>query len=138
MPNLRNDDAKLRSRLEQAKTIAVVGHSDKPQRTSYQIAQFLRRVGYQVYPVNPTVQFIDGQPCYATLQDIPTAIDIVDIFRRSEHLPAVMEAAIAAGAKTVWAQLGVSHPQAAQMAEAAGIDWIMDACIKIEYQRLLS
>lgn len=138
MPNLqdREDNSVIREVLSQAKTIAVVGHSDKPQRTSYQIAQFLRSVGYIVYPVNPLLTKIDDQPCYSSLQEIPQPINIVNIFRRSEYLPEIIEAAIAINAKTVWAQLGISHQQAAQKARDAGLKVVMDACIKVEYLRL--
>ena len=136
MPDLKHDDQALRDVLTQAKTIAVVGHSDRPHRTSYQIAQFLRRAGYTVYPVNPTVTDIDGQPCYPTLEAVPEAIDIVNVFRQPQHLPEVTEAAIAIGAKTLWAQLGIDHPQAAQQALEAGLNVVMNSCIKIEYLRL--
>lgn len=134
--NLKADDAALRQVLAAARVIAVVGHSDKPSRTSYQIAQFLRQVGYTVYPVNPALQTIEGQPCYASLQDVPEPIDIVNVFRRSEFLPDVMQAAIAVQAKTVWAQLGVAHEAAAQAALEAGLNVIQDACIKVEWLRL--
>ena len=137
MPNLKHDDDALLAVLTSTKTIAVVGHSDKRDRTSYQIAQFLRQVGYIVYPVNPLVQEIDGQLCYPSLKDIPQTIDIVNIFRRSEYLPAIVEEAIAINAKTVWAQLGIWEPVSAQTALDAGLHVIMDACIKIEYLRLL-
>ena len=136
MPNLQENDAAMREVLTQAKVIAVVGHSDKRDRTSYQIAQFLRQVGYTVYPVNPTIQEIDGQPCYASLQAVPEPIDIVNVFRRSEHLPAVVEDAIATQAKTIWTQLGVTDNTAAQTALNAGLNLVMNACIKIEYLRL--
>ena len=86
MTNLNESDKAMRIALEQAKVIAVVGHSDKPHRTSYRIAQYLRQVGYTVYPVNPTVMEIDGQPSYESLEAIPEPIDIVNVFRRSEHL----------------------------------------------------
>jgi predicted CoA-binding protein len=130
------DDSTIRNILSNAKVIAVVGHSDKPFRTSYQIAQFLRSVGYQVYPVNPAVREIDGQPSYPTLKDLPEPVDIVNVFRRSEHLKEIVEEAIAIGAKTVWAQLGVSDHLAAQKAIDAGLNIVMDACIKVEYLRL--
>jgi uncharacterized protein len=136
MPDLRTNDAALRDVLLQAKTIAVVGHSDRPNRPSYQIAQFLRQAGYVVYPVNPAVTSIDGQPCYASLADVPVPIDIVNVFRRSEQLPGVAEEAIAIHAGTFWAQLGLSHPDAAKRAIEAGLNVVMDACIKIEYLRL--
>ncbi|MFN6572534.1 CoA-binding protein [Dendronalium sp. ChiSLP03b] len=136
MPNLKKDDNALRKVLTQARTIAVVGHSDKRDRTSYQIAQFLRSVGYTVYPVNPLVKIIDGQPCYPSLKVISQPVDIVNIFRRSEYLPEIVEEAIACNAKTVWAQLGISNLSSAQKALDAGLNVIMDACIKIEYLRL--
>lgn len=131
-----NDDNTMLKVLTQAKTIAVVGHSDKRHRTSYQIAQFLRSVGYTVYPVNPLVKTIDGQPCYASLEEIAQPIDIVNIFRRSEYLPKIIEDAIAIDAKTVWAQLGISDLSSAQKALNAGLNVVMDSCIKIEYLRL--
>ena len=131
-----NDNDSLRHILEEAKVIAVVGHSDKPSRTSYQIAQYLRAAGYKVYPVNPTVDEIDGEKSYASLDTIPEAIDIVDVFRRSEFLEGVVEDATRVGAKAVWGQLGVRDDQAAAKAEAAGMDMVMDRCIKVDHARL--
>ncbi|NJK49922.1 CoA-binding protein [Candidatus Gracilibacteria bacterium] len=135
-PSSIPDDKTLRDILSNAKTIAVVGHSDKPFRTSYQIAQFLRSVGYRVYPVNPAVVEIDGQSSYPTLKDLPEAIDLVNVFRRSEYLNEVVEEAILTNAKTIWAQLGVRDRQAAQNAIDAGLNIVMDTCIKVEYLRL--
>mgnify|MGYP002624257273 FL=1 len=131
-----NDNEGLRQLLEDAKVIAVVGHSDKPSRTSYRIAQYLRSAGYKVYPVNPTVDEIDGEKSYASLDAIPEAIDIVDVFRRSEYLEGVVEEAVQVGAKAVWGQLGVRDEQAAAKAEAAGLDMVMDRCIKVDHARL--
>ncbi|MEQ8675145.1 MAG: CoA-binding protein [Aggregatilineales bacterium] len=131
------DDSQIRDVLQTAKTIAVVGHSDNPGRTSYQIARFLRNAGYTVYAVNPTVSEIDGEISYASVQDIPDEIDIVDVFRRSEFLDGVVEDAIAAGAKTVWSQLGVSDESAADKATEAGLNMVMNRCIKVEHMRLL-
>jgi predicted CoA-binding protein len=136
MPNLRHDDAQLRSVLTNARAIAVVGHSDKSHRTSYQIAQFLKNAGYTVYPVNPTVTSINGQPCYPSLHEIPVAIDIVNVFRRSQYLPDIAKDAIAIGATTLWAQLGVHDAIAMKTALDSGLNVITDACIKLEYQRL--
>jgi predicted CoA-binding protein len=136
MPDITPDDARKRALLTSAQTIAVVGHSDKPSRTSYQIAQFLRQAGYRVYAVNPTVTKIGQDPCYATLADVPEIIDIVNVFRRSECLLDVVQAAIAIHAKTVWAQVGVSDPQVAQGAIATKINLVMDRCIRTEIQRL--
>ncbi|MDF5709331.1 MAG: CoA-binding protein [Nostoc sp. S4] len=136
MPNLKEDDNALREVLTQAKIIAVVGHSDKRDRTSYQIAQFLQQVGYTVYAVNPLVKEIDGKPSYAALQDVPEPVDIVNVFRRCQYLPEIIDEAIAINAKTVWAQLGICHQPSAQKALDAGLNVVMDACIKIEYLRL--
>lgn len=136
MPDLQNDDNVLRTVLMEARVIAVVGHSDKRDRTSYQIAQFLKNAGYIVYPVNPMVSEIDGQPCYASLQEVPEPVNIVNVFRRSEYLVDVVKEAIATHAKTIWAQLGVSDPTAANLALEAGLNVVMDACIKVEYLRL--
>lgn len=129
-------DPAIRELLTNARTIAVVGHSDNPARTSYCIAQFLRQTGYDVYPVNPTVTQIDGQPSYPSLAAVPQPIDLVNVFRRSEYLPGVVEEAIAVGAGAVWAQLGVYDDSAAQIARAAGLPLVMDRCIKVEFQRL--
>lgn len=126
-----------RALLQRAKTIAVVGHSDNPARTSYQIAQALRRFGYTVYAVNPTVSEIDGQPAYATLRDVPAPIDIVNVFRRSEYLLDVVQEAIAVKSGAIWAQLGVSDPAALSAAQEAGLPIVMDNCIKVTYNMLM-
>ena len=129
----RYDDAAQRAILGSAKVIAVVGYSDDPSRTSYQIGSFLKGVGYKVYPVNPMVESIDGEKSYPSLADVPEPIDIVNVFRRSEFLDGVVDEAIAAGAKVVWAQLGVFDPAAAEKGEAAGVSVIMNTCIKVSY-----
>jgi predicted CoA-binding protein len=132
-----NDPNELHRILETSRVIAVVGHSDKPHRTSYRIAGYLRMVGYRVYAVNPTLSEIDGERCYASLADIPEPIDIVDVFRRAEYLDGVVDEAIAVGAKVVWGQLGVVDAAAARKAEAAGLQVVMDRCIKVDHQALL-
>ena len=129
--------ANQREILQSAKVIAVVGHSDKPHRTSYQIAKVMRGYGYKVYPVNPTCNTIDGEKCYASLADVPEAIDIVNVFRRSEYLSGVVDEAIAVGAGAVWAQLGVYDAEAAQKATDADVPIVMDTCIKVAYQHLI-
>ena len=131
------NDTHMRDLLKQAKVIAVVGHSDKPHRTSYRIAQYLRDEGYTVYPVNPTVETIDGEPSYPSLADVPEPIDIVNVFRRSEHLQGVVDDAIDVDAKAVWSQLGVVDMQAYETAQQAELAIVMDQCIKVEHQRLL-
>jgi hypothetical protein len=128
----------LRELLANSKVIAVVGHSDKPYRTSYRIGQYLRDAGYKVYPVNPTISEIDGQPCYPNLAAVPEPIDIVDIFRRSEYLAEVVDEAIAVGAKAVWAQLGVVDEEAAKKADKAGLGVVMDRCIMVDHELLLA
>ncbi len=128
-------DSALREILAKAEVIAVVGMSDKPKRASYQIANFLKDVGYRVYPVNPTVDQIDGEKVYASLADVPEKIDIVDVFRRSEYLSGIVAEAAAVGAKVVWAQLGVSDEEAARTGEEAGVSVIMDNCIKVTHLR---
>ncbi|MBZ0301122.1 MAG: CoA-binding protein [Anaerolineae bacterium] len=132
----RHEDA-MRRVLQNARVIAVVGHSDNPHRTSYQIAQYLRQAGYTVYPVNPTVATIDGQPSYASLAQVPEPIDIVNIFRRSEYVAEIVREALDTRAKAIWTQLGVVDDQARQTALEAGLDVAMNACIKVEHRRLL-
>lgn len=137
--NITHDSDAVRALLTGARRIAVVGHSDDPGRTSYQIAQYLRAVGYTVLPVNPLLTGIEGEPCYPSLAAAAQTgpIDIVNVFRRAEHLPGVVEEAVAAGAKAIWGQLGVAHPQAEALAAAAGLPLVMDLCIKVEHQRLV-
>ena len=123
--------------LEEAKIIAVVGYSPNPSRTSYNIANYLKRFGYTVIPVNPTVEEIEGQKSYPTVAAIPQKVDIVNVFRRSVYLDGVVDDAIAAGARFVWAQLGVKDDAALQKAEAAGVEMVQDRCIKVEHARLI-
>lgn len=129
-------EAWLHDLLAAARTIAVVGHSDKPYRDSYMIARYLRAAGYVIYPVNPNLHTINGEQVYSDLRQIPDRIDIVDVFRRAEYLPAIVEDAIAVGARSVWGQFGVMHPAAEQRAQAAGLMVVVDRCIKVEHQRL--
>lgn len=131
------DTQKQRDILASAKVIAVVGYSDDPRRTSNQIGRYLKNAGYKVYAVNPTVEQVDGEKSYPTLADVPEPIDIVNVFRRSEFLSGVVDDAIGVGAKVVWAQLGISDQEAARKAEAAGIDIIMNNCIKVTYGSLM-
>jgi uncharacterized protein len=130
-------DSEIRQVLEQARTIAVVGYSHNPSRASNGITKALKSFGYEVYPVNPTQQSTPEQQVYASLSEIPVPIDIVDIFRRPEFVPDVVEATIAVRAKVVWMQLGIVNEQAARRAEEAGLKVVMDHCIKVEYYRLM-
>jgi len=124
-----NDPAAL---LRSVSTIAVVGISDKPERPSNEVARYLMAAGYRVFPVNPTLDEVLGQPCYPNLMAIPEegGVDLVDIFRASEHVGPVVDEAIAIGAKAVWMQEGVVNEAAAQAARAAGLPVVMDRCTK--------
>ena len=131
-------DAAIKALLEDVKTIALVGASANPARDSHGVMAFLLRQGYRVIPVNPGLagQQLLGEEVVASLSDIRVPIDLVDIFRNSEAAGAVVDEAIAAGAKAVWMQLGVINPEAAARAEAAGLRVVMNHCPKIESPRL--
>jgi uncharacterized protein len=131
-------DTDIARLLETVQTIALVGASDRPDRAAFEVMGALLAHGYHVIPVNPALagQAIHGQTVVATLADIAAPIDMVDVFRRSEFVAGVVDEAIAAGAKAVWTQLGVTDPVAAARAEAAGLDVVMDRCPKIELRRL--
>ena len=123
--------------ISSARTIAVVGLSDKPDRESHMVARYLQANGYRIIPVNPGVAEVLGERSYPSLASIPPeiAIDVVDIFRRPQFIPAVVDAAIARGARAVWMQLGLAHNAAAQKARAAGLEVVMDRCMKVEHAR---
>ncbi len=121
--------------LQQARTIAMVGLSSNPFRPSHFAAIYMLAEGYEVIPVNPREREVLGRHSYPSLRDIPVPIDIVDIFRDPQAVPPIVEEAIAIGAKVIWMQLGVINEQAAQQARAAGLEVVMDACVKIEHAR---
>jgi len=116
----------VEEQLRNSKTIAVVGLSDNPERASFGVAKYLQAKGYRIIPVNPMVSEVLGEKSYPDLKSVPETIDMVDIFRRSELVPPVVDEAIEVGAKYVWMQDGVIHPEAAAKAEAAGIPVVMD------------
>lgn len=122
--------------LKTTKTIAVVGLSDKPDRDSYQIASYLQQQGYKIIPVNPRIKEVLGEKAYPSLRDVPEPIDVVDIFRRSEDVPPIVDDAIAIGAKVIWMQAGIVNEEAAARAEAAGLAVIMDACMRSAHRTL--
>jgi uncharacterized protein len=122
--------------LGSARTIAVVGLSARRFRPSYGVAEYMQRAGYRIIPVNPNIAEVLGEKSYASLDAVPEPVDIVDIFRRPEHVPEIVEAAIRKGAKTIWMQEGVVHEDAARRAEAAGLTVIMDRCILKDHRRL--
>jgi len=133
---LSDDD--LRRLLTAARTIAVVGLSDKPERDSNEVARYLQGQGYHVVPVNPTLPQVLGEKSYPSVTEIPTGetIDIVDIFRRSDQVGPVVDDAIARGAGAIWMQLGVENPAAAAVAEARGIPVVQNLCIMQQHRRL--
>jgi predicted CoA-binding protein len=126
----------LRRILGANKTIAVVGLSANWYRPSYFAAKYMLDHGYTVIPVNPSYAEVLGQKCYATLKDIPVKVDIVDCFRKSAEIPALAEEAVAIGAKVLWMQLGVVNEGARTRARGAGLEVVMDRCVKIEHARL--
>ena len=123
----------ISSLLHTAKIIAVVGLSAKPDRASYQVANYLQQHGYRIIPVNPNETVILGEPCFASLGDIPFHIDIVNIFRTSKDVPPIIDEAIAMNAGAVWLQLEITHPKAEERARAAGLVVVANRCIKIDH-----
>ena len=128
----------LRRILTDYKRVAIVGLSADWSRPSNFVAKYLLEHGFEVIPVNPKYDEVLGQICYPDLASIPTPVDIVDLFQRAERVPPFVDDAIAIGAKVVWMQLGIVHEEAANKARDAGLEVIMDRCIKVEYARLLS
>lgn len=131
-------DEEIKEILKRAKNIAVVGLSDKPGRDSHRVAAYLKARGYRIFPVNPTIEEALGERSYPGLEGIPEPIDVVDIFRALEHVPPIVESAIAIGAKVVWMQLGVVNEGAAEKARASGLTVVMDRCMMQEHKRLLA
>lgn len=131
-------DEDIAELLKNARNIAVVGASDRPDRPSYGVTKFLQRHGYRVLPVNPTItgERVHGEFVWRELGQIGVPIDIVDIFRRPDAVVEAVDQAIAVGAKAIWMQLGITNEEAARRAEAAGLKVVMDHCIKIEIMRL--
>jgi predicted CoA-binding protein len=121
--------------LTKYKRIVVVGLSSDPTRPSYGVTEYMQSSGYQIVPVNPNETDVLGEPSYARLEDVPQKIEIVNIFRRAEEVPPVVDAAIQVGAKVVWMQLGIVNEAAAEKARAAGLTVVTDACILIEHKK---
>jgi len=121
--------------LTKYKTIAVVGLSSNPTRPSYGVTEYMQSAGYHIIPVNPNETDVLGEPSYASLEEVPQKIEIVDIFRCPNEVPPVVDAAIRACAKVIWMQLGIANQAAAEKALAAGITVVMDACILIEHKK---
>lgn len=130
-----NDPAVIETILKDAKTIAVVGISNKPDRPSYHVAQEMQRRGYRIVPVNPVLKEVLGEAAYKSLREIPFPVDLVDVFRAPEFVPQIVEDTIAIGAKYLWLQEGIMHPEAIARAEAAGIQVVADRCWYKEHVR---
>ena len=125
----------IKSILEESKTVAVVGLSPNEERDSHRVAKYLQSRGYRIIPVNPSADEILGERSYPDLASIPEPIDVVDVFRRSEAVPEIVEEAIKVGARTVWMQIGVIHEEAAARAREAGLQVVMDRCMMVEHRR---
>ncbi len=123
--------------LRKYRTIAVVGLSADVSRPSYQVARYLQNHGYRIVPINPSCAEILGEKCYPSLKEIPFPVEVVDIFRKVDAIPAIVAEAVEVGAKAVWLQLGLVEPQAAQKAREAGLQVVMDRCMKIEHEQRL-
>ena len=136
--DFNNSDEDMRQILEESRVIAMVGESNDHYYTSYQVAQYLKAMGYTVYPVNPNIEAVDGDKSYTSLSDIPEPIDIVDVFRNPMFLDEVVDEAIAVGAKTLWAQLDVASidQRPERKAIEAGMRVVSNRCIRTEHERL--
>lgn len=137
MPGTTADAAVIRRILKQSHVIAVVGLSADQWKPSYGVARYLQDHGYRIIPVNPRYAEILGEKCYPSLRDVPHKVDLVDCFRKSEDIPPVAEDAIAIGARVLWMQVGVVNEAAAARAHAAGLEVIMDRCLKVDHAHLL-
>jgi predicted CoA-binding protein len=124
--------------LRDTRTVAIIGVSPDPLRPSHEVWQYLESASdYELYLVNPTISEVDGTPVYPSLAELPVVPDLVDVFRRYEYLPGVLQDTINVGAKTLWLQQGLWHDQVARDGEAAGLHVVMDRCLKVDHARLL-
>ncbi len=135
--SLTATEAEIDAIVAQYRRVAIVGLSPDPERPSYQVAAYLKDRGFEIFPVNPKCQEVLGRPCYPDLRSVPPPVEIVDIFRQVEAIPAIVDEAIAVGARVVWMQLGLESPEAAAKARAAGLQVVMNRCLKIETSRRL-
>jgi uncharacterized protein len=123
--------------VREGRTVAVVGLSDRPGRPSHGVARYLRRSGLRILPVNPRLSEWEGLAAYASLADVPEHVDIVDVFRRPEHVPALAREAVEIGAGALWLQLGVVSPEGAKIATEGGLDVVMDRCLAVEHREVV-
>jgi predicted CoA-binding protein len=129
------DQQTIEKILRTARTIATVGLSDNPAKPAHTVPAYLQSQGYRIIPVNPTLETALGERAYASLADVPEPIDVVQIFRRSEQVGPIVDEAIAVGAKAVWMQIGIANEEAATKARAAGLDVVMNQCMKVQHGR---
>ena len=134
--NDKPDDQTLKELMANVKTIAVVGLSTNPSKDSYRVAEYLKDQGYRIIPVNPAAKEIMGLTSYPDLASIPDPVDVVDVFRKPEHTPAIADEAAAIGAKILWLQLGIRNQEAKEKAKKAGLIFVQDACMLREHMRL--
>ena len=132
-----NNDQMMKDILLSAKSIASVGLSSNPEKESYWIVKYLKDQGYRIIPVNPTADEILDEKAYPDLESVPKKIDVVQVFRKPEDVPPVVDSAIKVGAKAVWMQEGIVHKEAAQKAREAGLQVVMDACMRATHRRLI-
>ena len=133
-----NDDVAVKNVLEHTRTIAILGLSPKPERDSHKVARYLQSKGYKIIPVRPGQKEILGEKAYASLDDIDETMDMIDVFRSPEYIMSHALEAIRQQPKVFWMQLGIKHPEAAEMLTKAGIDVVMDKCLKVEHARLFT
>lgn len=133
LPENNASDEEIKEILKNSKTIAVVGLSTDPSKASYMVAEYLMNNGYKIIPVNPSATEILGKKSYPDLKSIPEKIDIVDIFRKEEAIPQIVDEAIEVGAKIIWMQQGLCHNKSADKARTAGLKVVMNKCIKVEH-----
>ncbi len=136
LPDSNPPTEEMRKLLLEAKVIAIVGLSDNPERASNRVATYLKKQGYKIIPVNPTKSEILGEKCYSTLSEIPEPVDIIDIFRKVDVIPQIVDEAIKISAKAVWMQLGLAHHESAEKARHAGLVVVQSKCTKIEHEKL--
>lgn len=129
---LRVNEPELIQQLLRSKSIAVIGLSDNPEKPSHYVPAFLQSVGHRIIPVNPGIEFVLGEKAYASLTELPTKPDLVNVFRLPKFIPAIVDEMIALGLPAIWVQQGLMHPEAAKKAEAHGIQVVMDRCIMVE------
>ncbi len=137
MPLSNATPAEVRLILTAARTVAVVGLSDKPDRDSHQVAAYLKQRGFRIIPINPNVKEVLGEKSYASLLDLQEPVDVVDIFRKPDAVPGIVDQAILMGAKVIWMQKGIVHNAAAEKARQAGLKVVMNKCIMVEHRGLL-